>query len=171
MDSPATEIVALNSAAPAELMPLRRGRGGRQPGAGRPRHLPTPEQRKQAEHYAATGTQHHDIAVILQIDTKTLLKYYRNELNLGAAAINAKVSGVIAKRALDGEYWACNLWAKCRMGWKETAGLELTRKGGGPIAPVGSMVLSTSDAREATRAYLAMICGDDSHDPHVSSRR
>lgn len=56
----------------------------------------------------------------------TLHKYYKDDLDLGAAKAGAVVGGKIFEAAKRGEQWACTLWAARRMGWKEQNNIDLT---------------------------------------------
>lgn len=98
------------------------------------RFQPTPEQRRKVEAYAAVGLPQEQIALVLDIDTKTLRKYFRKELDRGAAEATAKVGGKLFALAMAGDVAACIFWMKARAGWSErvhhhhTAGAGLTHE-------------------------------------------
>ncbi len=72
---------------------------------------------------AGYGVPQSDIALVLDIDEKTLRKYYKDELDKGAIKANAAVAQSLYKKATgDGTsaVTAAIFWAKTRMGWKET---------------------------------------------------
>ena len=48
---------------------------------GRPAHQPDPAQRRQVEALAAYGIPEDDISRVIGIDSKTLRKHYRDELD------------------------------------------------------------------------------------------
>jgi hypothetical protein len=80
------------------------------------------------------GITQEDIATMLQIDHKTLYKYFRRELDTGAIEANMRVAQSLYTNAtkhmnVGAQIW----WTKTRMGWK--APQELTVGGNGtPIA-------------------------------------
>jgi transposase len=131
---------------------------------GRPRHVPDAQRKLQVIRYAKKGLPKRQIAVLIGVSIHTLCEEYRDEVDLGRAQINSQVGGKIATLAGRGVQWASTLWARTQMGWKETARVEHTGKNGAPIA---SVVLASSDPLEATRAYLAMVNGDQSYDPNA----
>src|SRR5437588_5773594 len=64
---------------------------------GRRAHQPDPCQRRQVEAMAAYGIPESNIARVVSIDPKTLRKYYREELDLGATKANAQVAGFLSR--------------------------------------------------------------------------
>jgi hypothetical protein len=94
-------------------------RGGKREGAGKPPHEPTKASRDAVRLYAAMGTTQEDIARLLKIDGKTLIKYYREELDLGLVAANAQIGGALFKKAMGGDTTAMIFWLKTRAGFKE----------------------------------------------------
>ena len=69
---------------------------------------------------AAYGIPEPDISRVVDIDPKTLRKYYRDELDLGAAKANAQIAGFLFNSARNGNVTAQIFWLKTRAGWKET---------------------------------------------------
>ena len=66
---------------------------------------------------AAYGVPQEDIALVLDIDPKTLRKYLRVELTTGAAEANAKVAESLYRKAVgDGpqSVTAAIFWCKAR---------------------------------------------------------
>jgi hypothetical protein len=55
------------------------------PVGGRPAHQPTEATRREGRGAAARFIPHHAIAALVGISNKTLLKHYREELDLGDA--------------------------------------------------------------------------------------
>ena len=110
---------------------------------GRPRHEPTTETRATVKALAAYGIPRTEIALRIGIDQTTLLKYYRDDLDLATVEANGAVgqylytlaSGrALASGATHADCGrAAMFWAKTRMGWRETNNLELAGAGGGPI--------------------------------------
>lgn len=75
---------------------------------------------------AAYGVAQDDIATVLDIDPKTLTKYYRKELDTAAAEANTKVAGALFSSALGDpdkgippNVTAQIFWLKTRARWKE----------------------------------------------------
>ncbi|MFZ4748691.1 MAG: hypothetical protein ACOYLK_17710 [Sphingomonas sp.] len=90
---------------------------------GRPSHAPTPEQRKQVELMSAYGIKQAEIAGVLGIDRNTLMKHYREELDLGTAKVVAQVANSLVKKALSDRPDAVNaakFFLERRAGWSET---------------------------------------------------
>ena len=60
---------------------------------------PTPEQRHQVESMSACGIPETEIAKVMGIAPKTLRKYYREELDLGATKANVKVAESLFRKS------------------------------------------------------------------------
>mgnify|MGYP000155908589 len=82
-------------------------------------HVPTEAQRQAVSLHASTGTPQELISRILDIDEKTLRKYYRDELDLGLAKANAKMSGSLFNKGIGGDTTAQIFWLKTRAGFRE----------------------------------------------------
>lgn len=89
-------------------------------GVGRKAHAPTEESRKIAYKLSGLGCPHEDIALRLGISADTLVKYYKNELDLGRINANAIMAGTLVDQAKNGNVAAAIFWLKTRAGWKET---------------------------------------------------
>jgi hypothetical protein len=89
---------------------------------GRPSHAPDDVQRRQVEALAGYGVPEAEIAAMVEIDPKTLRKYYRHELDHGHAKANAKVAENLYRKA-TGEgresVTAAIFWLKARAHWRE----------------------------------------------------
>jgi len=98
----------------------------------RPQLNPTKEQRDIVKSMAAMGTPHQDIALKIGIRSpKTLRKYFRQELDLGATEANYKVAKTLFGMATSGDCPAATIfWAKTRNGFREHP-----QSAGAPIAP------------------------------------
>ena len=84
------------------------------------RYEPTPEQRRTVKPMAGFGTPYTDIAPFLGIDTKTLRKHFREELDRGMTEANAKVAQSLFQMATQGKNVAAAIfWMKARAGWRE----------------------------------------------------
>ena len=113
-------------------------------GTKSPTHKPTPETSAEVRALASFGVPQEEIATYLDIDPKTLRKYYKDELMQSRLKVHARVgsflvnaaTGAALKQGTGATYRDCLtaaiFYGKTRMGLKETAGLEHT-------SPDGSM--------------------------------
>lgn len=107
---------------------------------------PTDEQRMTVAIMASVGFPQRDICQRIlnhqtgkPIDTKTLEKAFRDELDDGMIKANAIVAQSLFKKATSNgqqSVTAAIFWLKCRAGWKPTEGIELTGKDGAPLPGV-----------------------------------
>lgn len=84
-------------------------------------HKPTVQTRKMVGAMAAVVTQ-EEIAIVLDIDTKTLRKHYREELDRGLIIANSKVGANLYKIATGKgreAVTAAIFWLKTRASWSE----------------------------------------------------
>jgi len=89
-------------------------------------HAPSKESRQLVQLHATIGTPQKVIADILDIDDKTLTKYYRAELDQAMARANASVGGALFNKATKGDTAAMIFWMKTRAGWREKLEVEQT---------------------------------------------
>ena len=90
-----------------------------------PGFQPTTIQARQVEGLVSLGMNASEIATALLIDVKLLEFYYKRELEIGVALVNAKVGATALKMALSGtEPDMTKFWLKSRAGWKETSVVE-----------------------------------------------
>jgi hypothetical protein len=96
----------------------------------RPRFKPTEEQKRMVKSMSGVGLPEDDIARTIGargISPKTLRKYFRQELSLGAALAGTKVLNTLFQMATSGECVAASIfWAKTRLGWRERGGPAAT---------------------------------------------
>lgn len=94
--------------------------------AGLPAHKPTPELRTKVEAYAAIGIPHRMMASLIGLGSDaTLVKYYREELDRGAAQGLAQVANTLFMRATKGnDLGAAIFYLKARGGWSEKTVVE-----------------------------------------------
>ena len=85
----------------------------------KPPHDVTKARQDTVRLHAIVGTRHEMIAQVLQIDVKTLYKYYRRELDTARDLANAQVGGALFNKALAGDTTAQIFWMKTRARWKE----------------------------------------------------
>jgi hypothetical protein len=84
------------------------------------RFQPTDEQRRTIRAMAGYGMPHVDIATFLDIDAKTLRKYFARELELGSIEATTKVAQSLFRMATEGKNVAAAIfWMKARAGWRE----------------------------------------------------
>jgi hypothetical protein len=89
------------------------------------RHVKTELLANEARAYATVGTPHHDIALLMNISIKTLLKYYGEELAQAKARGVAMVAKTLYTKATqDQEPWAICFYLKCQGGWRETSVIQ-----------------------------------------------
>lgn len=88
-----------------------------------PRHKPTDVTRRQVKAMAGYGLTQDQIASLLGVERQTIVKYYRQELDLGVIEANATVAQSLYRTATGpssrDQVTAAIFWAKTRMGWKE----------------------------------------------------
>lgn len=86
---------------------------------GKPSHEPTKAMRELVKMHAMVGTPQSIIADVLEIDDKTLRKYYRRELDLATHQANAQIGGALFNKAVKGDTAAAIFWLKTRAGFRE----------------------------------------------------
>jgi hypothetical protein len=74
--------------------------------------------------HTMVGTPQEIVADVLGIDSKTLRKHYRAELDMSKAKANAQVCGTLFKKCLAGDTTAMIFWLKTQAQWKETHVVE-----------------------------------------------
>ena len=84
--------------------------------------VPTDEERKQVEAMAGYGVPHDNIAALVRggIDSDTLKKHFKQQLQQGKAKANAKVGQTLFQKATAGDTTAAIWWSKTQMGWKDS---------------------------------------------------
>lgn len=87
---------------------------------------PTEEQRKQIETMSGMGIPQEQMAILLEVDPKTLRKHCRKELDQGSIKATMKVAQTLFKQATDGNTAAAIFWMKVRAGWSEKNQTEHT---------------------------------------------
>lgn len=90
-----------------------------------PAFEPTAEMRRQVMAMAGFGIIQDEIARWLDIDDKTLRKYFRRELDIGATEANTRVAHALYTNATKHNSTAAQIWwTRARMGWKSTEVIE-----------------------------------------------
>jgi len=116
----------------------------------KPPHAPTDATRQTVQLHTMVGTTQADIARVLDIDEKTLRKYYRDELDLAKAKANATIGGALFNQAKSGDTSAMIFWMKTQAGWREKADINHTSEDGSmtPKAGIDTSKLSTEALAE-----------------------
>ena len=124
----------------------------------KPPHAPTDATRQTVQLHTTVGTTQADIARVLDIDEKTLRKYYRDELDLAKAEANATIGGALFKRAKSGDTTAMIFWMKTQAGWRERTDINHTSEDGS-MTPRPS--ITAVDAIEAAKQYQKIMGKDE----------
>ncbi len=122
---------------------------------GRKAHIPTAEQRLKCQTLAMVGVPHHDIAALMDISIKTLLKRYPAELAKGKAMANAEVGKRLFTQTKT-NVAAAIFWMKAQAGWREVQVLAGDRDNPLQFEAVARVIEAVSP-EEAERAYLRLI--------------
>lgn len=83
-------------------------------------HEPDEKTRKTVEAMASYGIVQDDIAKVLEIDDKTLRKYYSHELATATAKANSQVAQRLYQKCMKDDTTSIIFWLKTRAQWKET---------------------------------------------------
>ena len=83
-------------------------------------YTPTEEQRRMVKIMSGFGIPQTDIAGQVGIDTKTLRKHFREELDRGMTEANMRVAqSLFSMATTGGSVAAAIFWMKARAGWRE----------------------------------------------------
>ena len=96
---------------------------------GRPVFIPTGDQKFLVTMMSSTGVPHERQAKAIGVNSKTLRKYFKEELQLGRNRAHTEIAGALYKRALDGNVPAQIFYLKTQAGWREAQRLELRAEG------------------------------------------
>jgi len=75
------------------------------------------------------GIPQEDIARVIGMDSKTLRKHFREELDTGVTKANSRVAQCLFETALGGNTTAQIFWLKTRAHWKETVHIDQDIRG------------------------------------------
>lgn len=114
---------------------------------GRPEHEPTKATRDTVSLHALVGTPQEIIADVLGIDSKTLRKHYREELDQSLAKANATIGGALFNKAKAGDTAAMTFWLKTRAGFRETQNIDHTTAGQ-PITKIERVIIDPNHAAD-----------------------
>ena len=124
----------------------------------KPPHAPTDATRQTVQLHTMVGTTQADTARVLDIDEKTLRKYYRDELDLAKAKANATIGGALFNQAKSGDTSAMIFWMKTQAGWRERKDLNHTSDDGS-MSP--KPAITAVDAIEAAKQYQKIMGKDE----------
>jgi len=96
-------------------------------------HSPDDKTRKTVEAMASYGIPQEDIAKVLEIDAKTLRKYYEYELETAATKATAQVAQRLYNKCMNDDTSSIIFWLKTRARWAETVRQEHTGKDGAEL--------------------------------------
>ena len=77
-------------------------------------HKPTEKTRELVTNLSVSGARQEQICDVLEVSKKTLLKYYRKEIDTGITEANARVVGALFANAMAGNVAAQIFWCKVR---------------------------------------------------------
>ena len=100
--------------------------------AGRKPFTPTDEQRRMVRAMAGYGVPQDDIALVVRCTSRTLRKWFRQELDIAVIEANARVAQILYQQATTpGNLGATIFWLKARAGWREKQVVEVAGSDGG----------------------------------------
>lgn len=129
--------------------------------AGRPKYAPTEADRNTVRYMSISGIPHTRIAECLGedgIDTHTLRKHFRRELDVGKDSMIAKAIAKLAEAIERGDAWSICFLLKCKGGWQEKSAVEVTGSNGGPVqlqAMRDAMLTAVADMDPAVKIQIA----------------
>lgn len=101
---------------------------------GSPGFNPSWQQSREVQVMAALGLEPKEIALVLNINEKIVKQYYKREMEVSAKIANVMVARKALEMAMSGRFPdMTKFWLKSRARWKETSGLEITGRDGGPV--------------------------------------
>jgi hypothetical protein len=121
------------------------------PKPGRKPYSPTPEQRAVVKAMSGYGVIQDEIAAVLDIDDKTLRKYFAAELRTAAIEANAAVAQSLFQNATKHRNVAAQIfWLRTRGGWRDPLQHQLAGANGETLMIVTGVVRD-ADEENASR--------------------
>ena len=112
-----------------KTVPVRVGRGYHVA------HTPTDETRQYVKEMAAIGITQPDMCRVLGFGSNhTLMKYYRDEIEIGVIQANHRVGLKLMEKIDKGDIVAIIWWMKNRMGWKNAD--DTRERNGAMVVPI-----------------------------------
>ena len=118
------------------------------------KHEPTEKNRKQVSSMSMAGIDQEIISSIIEVDAKTLRKYYRKELDHATAKVVTSVAGKLFEQCMGGNIQAMIFLLKTRGRWKETQEIEHTSPDGSMQPTVDATKLSAKAIKELLKAQV-----------------
>jgi hypothetical protein len=117
-----------------------------------PAHKPTEATRTKVEELASYGVNQREIARSIKVNHTTLVKHYRDELDLGSTEANAKVAKTLYNKATDPDMTgpsvtAAIFWLKTRARWKDTTDIDVTSSDGS-LKAIAWKIVKAKDVEE-----------------------
>ena len=134
-----------------------RGPGGARPGAGRPEHEPTEDQRRQVKTMADGGVPHRHIAAIIGVAEGTLRKHYAAELAEGMARGAVWTANKVRSLAEAGHWGALKQMTSFYLDWSDKTDHRVTGPDGGPLRAEGFSSIPEDQRLAAMEAILARL--------------
>lgn len=124
-------------------------------------HKPSERDRNYVYSMASHGVTQPEIAMVLDIDEKTLRKHYRRELDTAQIIANHKVASTLFRKAIDPAITgpsvaAAKFYLECRAGWRRAGAEPVERE---MIPDV--LGKKAQQARDAENAGAGTEWGDD----------
>lgn len=126
-------------------------------------YTPTDEQRRTVRAMAGFGVPQDDIALVVRCTSRTLRKWFRQELDLAVIEANARVAQCLYQQATTpGNLGATIFWLKARAGWREKQQVEVTGRDGAPLVPPQTIIVRRIivDPQADRDAALPLLEGD-----------
>jgi len=110
-------------------------------------YTPNDKDRATVEAMVSYGIPQEDIAKVIQIDPKTLRKYYEHEIDTASAKANSQVAQRLYKKCMNDDTSSIIFWLKTRAKWAETIKQEnqTLDKDGKPTDPVKEIQVTFVD--------------------------
>ena len=116
-----------------------------------------------AKAMAGLGLPQDQIALLLEIDPKTLRKHFRDDLDRGMAEANVKVGQTLFAMATRGDNTAATIfWMKARAGWREK---HATDTGEDEAKPKQLIIVTGVPRAEGARRNGGFLAGPANRDP------
>jgi len=83
-------------------------------------HVPTEEQRAEVQRLSGVGITQFQIGLLVDLDVKTLVKHYRDDLDIGVAKSDSKIASTLYKKAIEDEDLGALIWiSKSKLRWAQ----------------------------------------------------
>jgi hypothetical protein len=123
-------------------------------------HVPTDETRKLVSSMVAAGVTRVSMCLVMELTDDQMRRHYRREIDTALDMANARVTGKLFEKCMQGDVPSMIFWLRTRAKWKTADKLELSGPEGGPVqtqavpAVVGSM---TDEQRRLLRELARSV--------------